>query len=241
MSSGALVTCILCAAVNWLGVKIGFGSGPATIAKVWALDETWTYGQVNDWVILDADPDKDRAREATALIASDPERAFPLVIALAQQGSIWSMIQTAWCYHKGLGVEANASDSESWYQRAYEAGSDRALLDYARILAARGDVALLAAVYGAGAARNWTPAALRLARLRLRQSTTRETLLEARPVLERAAEQGSPGAQFLLARNMGSGRFGLREVIRGHRLMRKLAMEISSKSEAKTASSALTA
>jgi len=212
--------------VDWLSAKIGLCPSSGNIAKIWVLNDRWDYSQANDQAILETDPDRDRAREAAALITSDPERAFPLVVALASKGSVWSMIQAGWCYYNGLGVEPNAAEAESWYRRAYEAGSDRALLDYARILTSRREVALLEAVYSAGAARNWTPAALRLARLRLRLSATRKTLLEARPVLERAAEQGSPGAQFLLARNMGSGRFGLSEIIRGQRLMYKIAREI---------------
>jgi TPR repeat protein len=227
-----MVTCILCAAIDWIGAKIGAGAGTDNRAKLWALNEAWSYGQVNDQAILKADPDRDQAREAAALVRRDPEREFPLVIALARRGSVWSMIQTAWCYFEGLGVEASCSEAESWYRRAYEAGSDRALLDYARLLTARGEDALVEAVYSAGAARNWTPAALWLVRLQLRRSKKRETLLAARPVLERAAEEGSPGAQFLLARNMGLGRFGLGEIIRGHRLMYKIAREVLPKAQA---------
>ena len=227
MSSGALVTGI----VDWLGAKVGLCSSERNIAKIWALNDRWDYSQTNDRAILEADPDKDRAREVAALIASDPERTFPMVITLANKGSVWSMIQAGWCYYNGLGVEPNVSEAENWYRRAYEAGSDRALLDYARMLTSRRDAALLEAVYAAGAARSWIPAALRLARLRLRLSATRETLLEVRPVLERAAEQGSPGAQFLLARNMGLGRFGLGEIIRGHRLMLKIVREVLRKAE----------
>ena len=111
----------------------------------------WDYAHANDEAILEADPRKDRVLEAIRSRKGDPARAFAELLSLAEQGSAWSMFQVAWCHHRGVGVAASRAAAEAWYRRAHEAGSQRASLDYGRMLARRGDVDLREAVYGAGA------------------------------------------------------------------------------------------
>ena len=196
----------------------------------------WDYAQANDTAILEGDPQKDRVLEAVRLRKSDPERGFAKLLPLAKKGSAWGMLHVAWCYHHGRGVEVSRAAAEDWYRRAYEAGSQRAMLDYGRMLARRGDVALRGAVYGAGADRNWAPALYRLARLRLEGPRTQESFLDALPLLEQAARLGSPAAQWALGYYMVRGRFGLLRIPRGFGVIGAFAFKALAELQARAAS-----
>ncbi|MFZ5720835.1 MAG: hypothetical protein ACOY5Y_15355 [Pseudomonadota bacterium] len=180
-------------------------------------DQAWDYAQANDAEIMQADPRIEEVREAVRLLDRDPESAFSQLVEFAQQGSVWAMIHVGWCRHAGCGTLADQIDSERWYRRAHEAGSDRALLDYALMLRRRGASDLEADVYAAGVARDWAPALCSYAQLRISQADTRKQRLIQKALLHRAADFGSPRAQFLLARHMLRGMFGLRYVPEGIR------------------------
>jgi len=197
--------------------------GMPTLADIRRLTRNWDYAQANDQSVLDNDPQKDRVTEAVELLDADPHAAFRILLDLAEQGSVWSMLKVGECYRRGRGVPADASLAEDWIRRAYEGGSQRALLIYGDLLASRGDLDGSESVFSAGTDCDWAPAFYWLARRRLDRGNTRGTLLQVRPLLERAAELGSPQAKWVLARNMLWGRFGLREIPRGHNLMREFS------------------
>ena len=117
------------------------------------------------------------------------------------------MNTTAHCYYKGNGVAADAERAEYWYRRASEAGYTRATLDLRALLDGRGDQSGAEAVFTHGVDRDWPPASFWLAQYRIERSDTRRTLREVRPLLERAATQGSSVAQWTLARRRARGRF----------------------------------
>jgi len=205
---------LLGAPIEWLRAKVGALSNDAH-GRRW---RAWETAQVDDQELWKKDPHANKAAKAFALHDIDWPRAFPMLLDLAQRGSVWSMTRVAYCYFRGLGVSPDLVEAENWYRRAYEAGSQRALLDYGRLLARRGEFVRREAVYRAGAARDWAPASYLLARLLIERSNTPKAYLEARPLLERAAVQGSPAAKWWLARYMARGRFGIREIPRGIRL-----------------------
>lgn len=199
----------------WLWAKLDM---PAYEAARVRRHRSWDHAQANDWATLETDPAKDEVTEAAALLDRDPDRAFASLLAFAQQGSVWSMVNIGWCFEVGRGAAVSSADAEYWYRRAYEAGCDRALIEYGRMLGARGAVDLQQQVYAAGAARNWPPAMQRSAQLELRYARTLEEHLKLKPVLERAVELGSPGARRVLAWYLVHGRFGVRNVPAGLRL-----------------------
>jgi TPR repeat protein len=207
---------------------------------MWKYFNDWDYAQASDRALLDADPNKDQVLYAAALLRSNEEKAFPTLLAFAEQGSAWSMNQVAWCCFRGLGVASSMAEAEDWYRRAYEAGSGQGLLNYGRMLGRRGELELREAVYRVGADRGLAPAAYQLAKLRLQKSKTRQTLNEVRPLLELAAERGSPAASGLLAVNMARGRFGILEVPRGIRLMLKVVTDMLAKRDAEAKAAATT-
>ncbi|MBC6981506.1 tetratricopeptide repeat protein [Caulobacter sp. 17J80-11] len=193
---------------------------PPSRDDTWNYVRAWDYTQTNSDDLWSLDPASDGIGEALDLEAEDPARAFTLLLDLAEQGSVWSMSRVGWCYRAGRGVAQDATRAEEWSRRAYEGGSTRALLDYAQMLEQRGQTEAQEAVYASGAEMDWAPASWRLALMRLRRARTRQDWLEVRALLERAAEQGSPAARWLLFKHMARGRFGLREIGRGWRMLK---------------------
>ena len=193
-------------------------SGRKTLSGVWA---EWDYAQANDWAGRNdwIGPESQAVaadvEEAIALRASDPEKSLQALLAFAERGSVWSMIQVAHCYGVGWGTPVDPSREEDWYRRAFEAGSERALLDYGAILSSRGALDLAEAVYAAGSAKGWAPAMCHLARLRLKKSSSRDGHFAIYSLLESAREQGSPAALWFLARYMARGYFGVRNIPKG--------------------------
>jgi TPR repeat protein len=208
------MNCVLCAPFRWLCGKISAGCAE-TDAAVRARLRAWDYAQANDWEVWDRDPEKDRMLEAYQLRAADPQAAFARLLMLAEQGSVWSMLNVAAYYEVGIGVEADPIRQEEWLRRAFEGGSEQALLRYAWICRQRGDFARCEELYAVGAARDWAPALYGLAWYRLRRSKSRETLDEVRSLLERAVAKGSLAAQRHLARLMLKGSYGLRHIPEG--------------------------
>ena len=184
-----------------------------------AREDAWDFKQTNDLELLDADPFHAEALEAQELLTADPQAAFRLLLGMAEGGSAWCMNCVAGCYSRGRGVVRNDDKALEWRQRSFEAGSTRGLLNYGHSLLRRGNLEDAVRVYRAGAEQDWAPALLWLANTRARQSGNRKTFREVRPLLERAVEKGSPGARATLARHMALGRFGVREIPSGFRLM----------------------
>jgi len=193
-------------------------SGRKAISSVWA---EWDYVQANDWagrndwIGPEGEAVAEDVKEAIALRASDPEKSLQALLAFAERGSVWSMIQVAHSYKVGWGTPVDPLREEDWYRRAFEAGSERALLDYGAILFSRGALDLAEAVYEAGAGKGWAPAMCHLARLRLKRPASREGHLAIYSLLESAREQGSPAALWFLARYMARGYFGVHNIPKG--------------------------
>ena len=199
---------------RWLARKLGLPS-PEARRK---LLRDWDYAQIDDWKVLSADPNKDSAIAAASLHASAPEEAFHALLGLAEEGSVWSMLWVAWCYHTGQGVLSDMAQSEAWFRRAFEGGSERGLLEYGKLQWSRGDLEKCEATFSVGAANGWAPAQYWLARVRVRKSRTRATLREVRSLLENAIAKGSPAAKSFLGYFLGRGEYGLRAIPSGFKL-----------------------
>jgi TPR repeat protein len=175
----------------------------------------WDYAQIRRPVSFEDEADRNEEAEACRQFKDDNRTGFPQLLALADRGSVASMEWVAWCCANGIGVARDPIETEIWRRRAFLCGSDFGLLAYGAMLARRGDYRGAEAVYRVGTERDWAPALEYLAYCRLRQSFSWKTLREVRPYLERAAEQGSPGAKRRLARLMSFGLYGLRDMPRG--------------------------
>ena len=84
--------------------------------------------KTNDAALWEQDQAQERMRSADELWAIDPTKAFQQFRDLAAQGSVWSMNIVGHAYTRGRGVQVDLAQAEKWYRRAFEAGSDRALL-----------------------------------------------------------------------------------------------------------------
>jgi hypothetical protein len=206
---------------DWVGKQLGLPSRDET----WKWGTDWDYAQCNDFEVLEADSLRDQVDEAVALRKTDPKAGFLKLQELAEHGSVWSMVKVAACYRTGLGVAADAAQAEEWYRRASEQGCESALLNYCSLLISRGDRNAAEAAYSVAAAKDWAPALFWLAQSRTKRSKSHKTLLEVRPLIERAAALGSPNAKWILARNTALGRYGLRKIPRGLRLVSETASQ----------------
>jgi TPR repeat protein len=84
----------------------------------------------------------------------------------------------------------------AWYKNAFDAGSFRAVIDYARILEMRKEYKQLHSVLLAAVDRGYTPAMCRLARLANERKMPAELHCDPITLLERAAELGNLRAQW---------------------------------------------
>lgn len=205
----------------WLRKTLDLPTPEDRSRLLWA----WDIQQANDWKIVSADPDYAQVKEAARRLDSAPEAAFGALLEFAERGSVWGMVQVAYCYHAGRGVAADMTRAEDWYRRAAEGGSQHAALSYGRILWHRGELDRCEAVFGAAAADDWAPAQYWLARTLVRKSRKRATLRRVRPLLESAVAKGSPAAKWFLAYYLVRGWLGLREIPAGFRMAWQFATE----------------
>jgi TPR repeat protein len=205
------------AAFNWFWAKTCGGKLEENRDVIWKRNQDWEYALTNDQRIWDNEKKIECVIEANILTKSDADAGFRAFLSLAEEGSIWAMCTTAFCYYDGKGVAADAERAEYWYRRSSEAGYTRATLDLRALLAGRGDREGAEAAFTRGVDEAWPPASFWLAWYRIKRSGTRRTLSEVRPLLERAAAHGSPVAQWILSRLMARGRFGAFEILRGLR------------------------
>jgi len=153
--------------------------------------------------------------------------ALPKLTALAERGSVWSMLLVGWAYNAGAGVTADLAQAERWYRLAFEGGAQQAQLRLGWTYEQRSDVAGCEEVYGVGAADGWAPAMYHLAMIKFRQPRTPARLEAARILLEQASAQGDLGAQWVLAGLLWRGRFGLRQIPSGVRLALDLCKKLT--------------
>lgn len=106
-----------------------------------------------------------------------------------------------------------------------------ATIHYARLLAELGHHDACERTLENGVASDFVPAYFWLARCRYEQSKTPRVRREVRPLLEYAADKGHPEAKLLLARWMGLGKFGLRDIPRGWRLAAQGAVSFAFRGE----------
>lgn len=194
-------------------------------ASVWDRSDAWERAHSNAYDIWSAETEANLAliERARLLNESDPEAAFRIRLEAARAGSVWAMERVGWHYHTGTAVAADFGRAQQYYHDALSAGSWTATIKYARLLAEHGHFDFCESVLEDGVRSDFVPAHFWLAWFRFKQSRSRKTCREIRPLLEHAAEQGHPGAKLVLARLMARGKFGLRAIPESFRLFREVA------------------
>ncbi len=200
---------------DWLRRRWGI---PTTaVREHWCRE--WEYGRANDKALWERETEPELLNEAWQLREQDPESTFQVYLAHAELGSVWSMDQLGRCYLKGIGVTSDLNLAEAWYRRAAEAGSQHGMLACNTLLFRRGDFDACELILDPAAKANWSPALYWLARVRFEKSHSKTTMLQVRALLERAAADDCPGAQWWLGLLLGRGRYGLADIPRGLRLL----------------------
>ena len=193
----------------------------------------WEYAQANTPALWDAEENPQALRGAMDMRRTDPAAALVFLRDSAEAGSAIAMNQVGEIYFWGDGVEVDQNEGETWFNRAYLAGSQRALLTYGKLLVRRGDLAKAEQVFKAGADAGWLPAIYWLAKIRLDISQDATAREHARFLLERAAAMGHPTARWRLGKDMTWGRFGLHRIPRGLSILVAYSWDMLSEEERK--------
>ena len=211
------MACLLC---TWICNRL---AGPDSGSRaVWRAAERWEDDFAVKWEPAEADDAlRQRWSEADSLFDDDPAASLAIHRKLAEGGSAYSMLKLAWHYDNR--TERDQAAAEEYYRQALCAGSWRATIGYAHRLFERGAHDKWPSTLGDGVQHGFIPSCYWLAWYTYERNPKARTAREVRPLLEAAAAAGHPGAKLILARWAASGKFGLREVPRGLRMLREIA------------------
>jgi len=225
------MTCRLCA---WVCDR--FCPPEASSSAIWRAAHDWEEDYASHWEPAEeGDEIRNRWEEAKVLLDENPAAALAIHRELAEAGSPFSMLRAGWHYESGRGTDVDAAVAEDFYRRALCAGSWKATVSYARLLFRRGAHDKWPSTLGDGVDKGFIPSFFWLAWYRYERSPSGRTAREVRHLLEAADEAGHPGARLALARWMALGKFGLRGIPRGIRMLRAIfrsLVETESRDEA---------
>lgn len=198
-------------------------------ASLWKKSHAWEKAHSNDYEIWSQESDwiHSEGDRAFAISKTDPEAAFHIRLALADGGSVWWMQGVARSYDMGWGVTADYTKAQEYYNRAIDGGLWVATISYAQFLAKHGHYDHCETVLEDGVNKEFVPAYFWLAWYRYKQSRSRKTRRVIRPLVEHAAEQGHPGAQWFKVKLMFFGKFGFREVPHAFKFAQILNRQLS--------------
>ena len=211
------IACVLC---KWLRRLIG-RDDPTWLEAADQLRSEILFGDWNADALFEADADPARLRDLATLWDENPREAFPHFLALAEAGSVWSMIRVGFGYSLGLGVARDPGRAERWFTAAFEGGSDHGLIWGARAARKRGDLAKAKRLLEVGVLRGPLQATVDLAGLILDIGKSREERDRARSLYEAAMDKGYLPAQGEFALSMAAGGFGWRAIPEGIRRLRE--------------------
>jgi TPR repeat protein len=191
-------------------------------SDVWRRIYDWdraAAGDIDKWW---DEPHFVRLQAVASLWDDQPEAAFQNYKELADLGSVHALIWLGHCYARGHGTEVSFDNAYDSYDRAISAGSWLATLEIAELLFDYGCDEECISFLEHGVESDFIPASFWLARYKIKRSWSRKTFEAVRPLLVSATKNGHPGAEALLAAVMILGRYGIREMRTGWRLMDKV-------------------
>jgi TPR repeat protein len=163
---------------------------------------------MSDDEIWATEPDQAKVHEAHSFIKTDPARARSEFRALAERGSVASMIYLGWMFHTGAGMPSDLREAENWYRRAFDCGSDKVIVYLGRVYRRQREYTKAKQVFRVGVERGIRGAMYGLAITYLNDGEPHDAT-EVRALLERAAALGHPYAMGSLPRLLLRGKFGL--------------------------------
>jgi TPR repeat protein len=187
----------------------------------------WADTQINKMALWEDEADQERILHAHSLLKTDPAQSFKEYLALAEQGSVWSMVPVGTNFETGQGALQNLAQAEAWYRRAYERGSDYGLLRLGQLYLRSKRYAEAEVVFRTGVERGFAPAMFPLAWAYSKSAHWPQKREEALMLLERASAAGDLSARRFLGTAMARGWFGLRHIPSGLRLSSRVAEDVT--------------
>jgi len=165
------------------------------------------------------EPDVEELRRLQSLRSTNPEKAYNGMEQLAGQGSIASMLDLAYAYANGLGVQVDLYIAEAWYRRAMEAGSPYGSYGVGAMNSRKKDFGKALQAFRAGAASDFVPSLYRMGRIYKRGLGVEANPAQAREFWQRASDLGHVRAKRDLAFMLMSGKFGIARIPSGAALL----------------------
>lgn len=190
------------------------------------MDE-WFYAQSNNVEIMAKETDPAAIHQAYELLQADPAESFGQYLALAENGSVWSMATVGQMFYVGTGTAQDLEQAEKWLLRAYQAGSDYGLVCLGSLYERSKRHEEAQEVYKTGAARGFVPAMLYLAACYLRSPNWAQRRRETLALLEQGPAASDLFVRHWLTTAMVRGWFGLRYIPEGIRRLPDVAHEMA--------------
>lgn len=187
----------------------------------------WSETQTNEMAIWERETDPERIQYAYNIRRTDPAESFREYLALAEQGSVWSMATLGGLFKSGTGTPLDLVQAEKWYRLAYEGGSDHGLLSLGHLYVTLRQYDQAEQVFRTGVERGLVPAMFRLAWTYSKTTYWPQKREEALRLLEQASAAGDLFAKRFLGNAMVHGWFGLRRIPGGFRLLSSLADDLA--------------
>jgi len=149
------------------------------------------------------------------LLRTAPEQAIAELQALAQNGSVLSMVYLGHAFRNGTGTAVDLQKSDEWYRLATERGSALAPGILGAYYYDTGQYSLAETYFKISAERNYLPAVFRIGKFYLDAPTGDRQLVKARDYLEQATAGGHVVAKRVLGGLLIQGNFGLSQRLRG--------------------------
>jgi len=140
---------------------------------------------------------------------------------------VWSMAAAGHLFENGTGIARDLAQAEHWYLRAFDAGSDYALIWLGSLYQNSNRQAEAQGIFRTGVERGFVPALFYLAWSYWNSADWSRRRDEALALLERGSAAGDLSAKRFLANAMMRGRFGLGHIPAGFRLALSVAEDIS--------------
>lgn len=210
------MTCRLCA---WLCER--FCPPELDSDAFWSATNDWEASYSQDWEPWEDNEDlRNDTKSAVRLVKTDPSLALQKLSELADEGSALAMQWAGYLYSGHRGIDQDLALAEDFFRRALCAGSWTSTISYANLLYRRGAHDLWRSTLSDGMEKGFVPAYFWHGWNTYRLHPSSRTAKAARASMLKAADAGHPGAKAMLARWTARGRFGLRRIPEGIKMLR---------------------
>jgi TPR repeat protein len=197
----------------------------------------WYEAQSNSVEIMERETDPAAIYQAYDLLKTDPAESLRQYLALAEQGSVWSMASVGQMFQSGIGTAKDLAKAEEWLDRAYRAGSDYGLIWLGMLYEGSEQYEKAQKVYRTGVARGFVPAMIHLATCYRNSPDWAQRKGEVLRQLECGSAKGDLFARHWLTSAMIRGWFGIQYIPEGIRRLPGVSQQMANLMKDETATS----